>query len=211
MVGFPDSRNVIEPECQRCPALVACRERISWGTGPLDARVVVVGEAPGAGIPPEDAPDEDWRGGNWTGKAFTTRHSGRRIRQMLADAGYGDDAYYTNAVKCFPDGKDGSNREPTDEERETCRAHLETELDQIAPDVLVPAGKHATRSVFALAGRPLDGFLQCVLDRIDLSGVAPAVLPILHPSYQDVWIARLGYDPEEYQRAFGDTLDRLLG
>jgi len=48
---FPDRRHVLVDGCARCPALVDCRERISWGTGSLDASVFVVGEAPGAGDP----------------------------------------------------------------------------------------------------------------------------------------------------------------
>jgi len=211
MLEFPDSCNVLEPNCQRCPALADSRECISWGTGPLDASIVVVGEAPGTGLSPGEAPNERWRGGNWTGKAFTTRHSGQRIRRLLADAGYGNDAYYTNAVKCFPEGDDGSNREPTDEERATCRTHLETELDEIDPGVIVPAGKHATASVFALADRSLDGFLDCVLDPVDPASIDPAVLPVLHPSYQDVWIARLGYESDEYVTTVAERLDEFVG
>lgn len=72
---------------------------------------------PGAGDP--DA--EVWKGGNHTGCAYTSRHSGRRIRRLLADLGYAGDVYYTNAVKCFPEGEDGSNREPTAVERSNCR------------------------------------------------------------------------------------------
>ncbi len=94
----PSTRNVVEPDCERCPALVEHCECISWGTGPLDASIVVVGEAPGYGNPDADR----WQGGNWTGMAYTSRHSGRRIRRMLAEIGYGDETYYTNAVKCFP-------------------------------------------------------------------------------------------------------------
>ncbi|MFC6730178.1 uracil-DNA glycosylase family protein, partial [Natronoarchaeum mannanilyticum] len=162
--------------------------------------------------PPVDADaDDPWRGGNWTGMAFTTRHSGRRIRTLLAEAGYGDDAYYTNAVKCFPEGDDGSNREPTEQERANCRPHLQTEIERIDPDVLVPAGKHAAASTFVLADLTLDGFLDTVLDPVDSPEIDPAILPILHPSYQDVWIARLGYEHDEYVAAIGDALDRLTG
>ncbi len=211
MVEFPDSHNVLEPDCERCPVLADSRECISWGTGPLDARVVVVGEAPGAGLSPDEAPDARWRGGNWTGKAFTTRHSGQRIRRLFDNAGYGDDAYYTNAVKCFPEGDDGSNREPTDEERRTCRVHLDTELGEITPDVIVPAGKHATQSVFALTDRELDGFLDAVLSPVDPASIDSAVLPILHPSHQDIWIARLGYESGEYVTTFAERLDALVG
>lgn len=147
---YPTSRNVLEPGCTRCSVLADSRECISWGTGDLDASIVVVGEAPGRGTPDADR----WRGGNWTGKAYTSRHSGRRIRRLVADIGYGDDAYYTNAVKCVPvDPTDPtSNREPTPEERTNCRPHLLTELETVDPetsDLLYTKLKPVRTNVFA--------------------------------------------------------------
>jgi len=204
---FPDSRNVLEPDCARCPALAESRECISWGTGPLDATLMVVGEAPGAGNPDAD----DWRGGNWIGKAYTTRHSGRRVRQLVADAGYPDDCYFTNAVKCFPEGEDGSNREPTPEERANCRTHLQTEIDQVDPAVVLTTGKHATRTMLAFDGEELDGFVDNVLVPVRCDALGVTVLPLLHPSYQDVWTARLGYDDEAaYVAAVRETLADLV-
>ncbi len=220
--ALPDRRHVMAPGCRRCPALVSGRERISWGTGPGDADVIVVGEAPGYGNPEADR----WRGGNWTGKAYTSRHSGRRIRRLLADVGY-PDAYYTNAVKCFPASEEPrsseasgeaaskdetpTNREPTPGERERCRDHLLAEIDSVSPAVVLATGKHATTSVLAAEGRELDGFLDCVLEPIPLGGLGLTLLPILHPSYQDVWVARLGYEPEEYRTAVGEALEDLVG
>src|SRR6056297_2241704 len=114
----PDSRTLLEPDCSRCPALVESRECIAWGNGSLDADVMVVGEAPAYGNPDADR----WRGGNWTGLAYTSRHSGRAVRDLFADAGLApDDLYVTNAVKCFPTeecGGDGgeSDGRPTNRE-----------------------------------------------------------------------------------------------
>lgn len=208
MAEFPDTCNVLEPDCRRCPALVECRERVSWGTGPLDATVMVVGEAPGAGNP--DA--ERWRGGNWTGKAYTTRHSGRRVRDLVADAGYAGDAYFTNAVKCFPEAEDGSNREPTAGERANCRDHLDREIERVDPAVVLATGRHATRTMLAFDGDALDGFVDGVLDPVECEALGVAVLPLLHPSYQDVWTARLGYDGEdEYVATVAEAVDALVG
>lgn len=206
---FPTSRNVLEPDCVRCPALSDARERISWGTGDPDAAVFVVGEAPGYGNPEADR----WRGGNWTGMAYTSRHSGRRIRGMLERLGYGDDAYYTNAVKCFPaDPEDPTtNREPTPEERTNCRPHLLAELEAVDPTVVLATGKTATTTVLAAEDRTLDGFLERVLEPVWCERLAVHLLPILHPSYQDVWIGRLGYEPEGYLEAVGEALDELCG
>jgi uracil-DNA glycosylase family 4 len=201
----PDTALVLEPDCDRCPALVESRTCISWGTGPRDAGVMVVGEAPGAGDP--DA--ERWQGGNHTGMAYTTRHSGRRIRALFDRLGY--EPYYTNAVKCFPADGEGSNREPTAEEEENCRAHLERELNQIEPDVVVSTGRHATATMLAFEERALDGFLDHVLGPERLDSVDVWLLPILHPSYQDVWTARLGYEADAYERAVDETVASLVG
>ncbi len=208
----PDRRLVLEPGCERCPALVECRERIAWGAGPRDADVMVVGEAPGAGDPDADR----WRGGNWTGVAYTSRHSGRRIRETLVQAGY-PGAYYTNAVKCFPaadpdaDPGAATNREPTGEELAACRRHLLAELETIDPAVVVTTGTHATRSVLSAAGQTVDGFLDLVLDPVDCPDLGVRVLPLVHPSYREVWIGRLGYEYEEYVTAIGNRLDGIVG
>nr|WP_246084423.1 uracil-DNA glycosylase [Salinadaptatus halalkaliphilus] len=218
--AFPTDRTVLEADCDRCPALTDSRECISWGTGPQDARVVVVGEAPGYGDPDADR----WRGGNWTGKAYTSRHSGRRIRRLLETVGFGDDVYYTNAVKCFPasevprtsdasgetastDPADSpSNREPTPEERTNCREHLLTELEIVDPDVVLATGKHATKTMLAAENRSLDGFLETVLEPIACEELGVWLVPIFHPSYQDVWIPRIDHDPDSYIEAVGETL-----
>jgi uracil-DNA glycosylase family 4 len=201
----PETRTVVEPDCRRCPALAACRTEISWGTGPTDAAVMVVGEAPGAGDPARPL----WRGGNHTGMAYTTRHSGRRIRELFVRLGY--EPYYTNAVKCFPDDGEGSNREPTARERANCRAHLERELDEVGPDVVVATGRHATATMLAFEGRDIDGFVERVLTPERLPSLDASLLPIFHPSYQDVWIARRGDTPEEYEAEIGETLASLTG
>jgi uracil-DNA glycosylase len=212
-----DRRFVVEPDCRRCPALVASRTRISWGNGPPDADVVVVGEAPGAGDPAAD----DWAGGNHTGSAYTSRHSGRRIRDLVADLGYDDRTYYTNAVKCFPaegitadeagsvheDAAAGStNREPTDEELAACRSHLRSELAAVDPAVVVATGKHATRSLLAVEGKTLDGFLELICEPIDCPTLGVPVVPILHPSYQEVWLSRLDLSEAAYRERIVEHL-----
>ena len=212
---YPSSRHELVSECERCPALVASRERIVWGTGPADANVLVVGEAPAYGTPEADR----WRGGNWTGMAYTSRHSGRRIRALFEDLGY-PDAYYTNAVKCFPATTESpqpdaqarpTNREPTPEERERCCDHLLTEIETVDPTVVVTTGKHATATVLEAEGQALESFLETVLEPIQCADLGVTVLALLHPSYQDVWVARLGYDADGYRKAIGKRLDELCG
>lgn len=202
----PDSQHVLSASCQRCPELVSARNCISWGNGPLDASLVVVGEAPGAG----NSDAEQWQGGNWTGMAYTSRHSGRKIRALLADAGFGPDrCYFTNAVKCFPSDGEGSNREPTTTERKNCRPYLRTEIETVDPTVVVPTGKHATKSVLALADKQLNGFLDTVLDPIECPSLDTTVVPLIHPSYQNIWVERIGYTTETYQANVARILQSL--
>jgi uracil-DNA glycosylase family 4 len=208
----PEEQNPLADGCQRCPALVKGRECISWGNGPLDAALVVVGEAPGFGDPGADR----WRGGNWTGMAYTSRHSGQCIRELLADAGFGHDrAYFTNAVKCFPADPDDptTNREPTAEERANCRPYLREEIEQVDPSAVVSTGKHATASVLAFEGESVDergGFLESVLEPVDCRALKTTALPLLHPSYQEVWLSRLDHTRESYVAALRDVLTAIV-
>ncbi|WP_135365221.1 uracil-DNA glycosylase [Halosimplex halophilum] len=203
-VPDPDDRNALADDCRRCPALTESRECIAWGNGPPDATLVVVGEAPAAGDPDADR----WRGGNLTGLAYTSRRSGRKVRELVADAGHAGDAYYTNAVKCFPADPDdpGDNREPTAEERANCRPYLVEEVRGVNPDAVLATGKHATKSVLAVEGRELDGFLDSVLDPVECRELDATLVPLVHPSYQEVWIGRLGYTREEYVSAVRETV-----
>jgi uracil-DNA glycosylase family 4 len=199
----PDSKNVLAPGCERCPALADAREHISWGNGSLDADLVVVGEAPGAGTPEADR----WKGGNWTGMAYTARHSGRKIRDLFADLGFeNDELYFTNAVKCFPEGEDGSNREPSRKERANCRPYLEREIMDIEPRAVIGTGKHATTSLLAAEGHSIDGFLDSILEPVALGSLETTLVPVLHPSYQAVWLSRLDYTYESYLDAIAETL-----
>jgi DNA polymerase len=113
-------------------------------------------------------------------------------------------AYYTNAVKCHPP----ENRDPTAAERANCRSWLRAELDAVAPEVVLPTGKHATLSVLATLApeHELDGFLDAVLEPVETD--VATVVPLLHPSYQAVWRSRLGHTRESYVAALSDLLSR---
>ena len=197
----PETQHPLAENCERCPALVDARECISWGNGPADAEVMVVGEAPGAGDPEA----RRWKGGNWTGMAYTSRHSGRRVRELMAAVGH-PDAYYTNAVKCFPPDGEGSNREPTAEERSNCRPYLREEVEAVDPRVVVPTGKHATQAVLALEGKRIEGFIEDVLEPVDCPELGVRVVPILHPSYQAVWLPEIEHTVASYRAAIADLL-----
>ncbi|WP_435127167.1 uracil-DNA glycosylase [Halobaculum sp. D14] len=111
-------------DCKRCPALVDSRSRIVNGTGPVDADLVFVGEAPGA--------NEDEQGEPFVGR------SGTVLDDALRDAGLARrDVRITNCVRCRPP----ENRDPTTEELSNCRGYLAEELRRLDPELVVTLGK----------------------------------------------------------------------
>ena len=112
------------PACERCPALVESRSRIVDGVGPTDADLLFVGEGPGA------TEDEE-------GEPFVGR-SGDVLDEALRDAGLARaDVRITNCVRCRPP----DNRDPTTEELANCRGYLDTEIERLAPELIVTLGK----------------------------------------------------------------------
>lgn len=114
--------------CTACPQLVATRTEVVVGVAPEGARLLVLGEAPGA---QEDA----------TGLPFVGR-SGQLLDLLLAEVG-GDRARTAvlNTLKCRPP----DNRPPTRPESAACRGWTERQLDLAGPDLIVTLGLSATR------------------------------------------------------------------
>jgi len=100
------------------------------GVGPLDATVMVVGEAPGA--------EEIEQGEPFVGNA------GRRLDAFLEAAGIDREAcYLTNVVKVRPP----ENRAPRVGEVRDWRPVLAAELERVDPAVVVTLGNAATRAL----------------------------------------------------------------
>lgn len=145
--------------CTACPELTATRTRVVPGTVPAGARLLLLGEAPGA--------SEDQQGVPFVGR------SGQLLDLLLAEAGADRaEVGVLNTVQCRPPG----NRPPTRAESATCRGWTERQLALAAPAVVVALGLSAARWFLgrgvALAG--VRGRLH------DVGGVR--VLPTYHPS-----------------------------
>jgi uracil-DNA glycosylase family 4 len=150
-------------DCPRCARLVAFREtwrarEPGWHNapvasfGPLDARLLIVGLAPGL------------QGANRTGRPFTGDYAGDLLYATLTEYGFAtgtfaarpddglvlEDTRITNAVRCVP-----PENKPTGEEIRNCRDFLKAtiaEMPQLA--ALVALGRIAHDStVVALGGR----------------------------------------------------------
>jgi len=120
--------------CTRCP-LHRERKNPVPGEGPPDARVMVVGEAPGKA--------EDEQGRPFVGPA------GRLLNRLLELAGLKrEEVYITNVVKCRPPG----NRDPRPEEIAACSPYLEAQISIIKPLLIIAVGRIAGRTLYEMAG-----------------------------------------------------------
>jgi DNA polymerase len=115
--------------CTACP-LCEARSNAVPGEGPADARLVVVGEGPGA------TEDE-------TGRPFVGR-AGELLTEILAAVDLPrEQVYICNVVKCRPP----ANRKPVPSEIETCVPYLYRQLEIIGPRVILAMGGTAAETL----------------------------------------------------------------
>ena len=118
-------------DCTRCPLAYAGRHTIVFGDGDPGARLMFVGEGPGA--------DEDASGVPFVGKA------GQLLNNMINAMGLKrEEVYIANIVKCRPP----ANRVPEPVEANTCDPFLLRQMDVVQPQVVVALG--ATAAMYLL-------------------------------------------------------------
>ncbi len=116
--------------CTRCPELASTRRQTVFGVGDPAARIVFIGEAPGA--------DEDAQGEPFVGKA------GQLLNKIIeASQLQRDKLYICNILKCRPPG----NRTPAPPECANCREYLDGQLAIIDPDYIVCWGTVAAQNL----------------------------------------------------------------
>ncbi|MGB8650566.1 MAG: uracil-DNA glycosylase [Mycobacteriales bacterium] len=144
--------------CTACPELAATRSSVVVGSTPPGARLLVVGEAPGA---QEDA----------TGTPFVGR-SGQLLDRLLAEAGLPrPQVAVLNTVKCRPPG----NRVPSRLETASCRPWTAAQLDLLAPALVVTLGLSAATWFL---GRTTLSAVRGQVHEVD----GRRVLPTYHPA-----------------------------
>jgi DNA polymerase len=118
-------------DCTRCPLAYAGRRKIVFADGDPNARLMFVGEGPGA--------DEDEQGLPFVGK------SGQLLNNMIVAMGLTrEEVYIANVVKCRPP----ANRAPEPVEAGTCTPFLARQMDVVRPEVVVALG--ATAAMYLL-------------------------------------------------------------
>ncbi len=151
--------------CERC-ALAAGRSRVVVSRGNPRARLMVIGEGPGA--------QEDASGQPFVGRA------GQLLDQMLASVALDSnrDAYICNVVKCRPP----DNRKPTAAEMAACRPWLDPQIRLVDPAVILLAGATALEGVLGIKGGITRLRGQWMAGEGELLQ-GRWLMPILHPSY----------------------------
>ncbi len=116
-------------KCRKCD-LGASRTNAVPGEGAPDARIVFVGEGPGA--------DEDAQGRPFVGRA------GHLLDKVIQACGLKrSDVYICNVLKCRPP----ENRDPRPDEIISCLPYLQRQIEIIDPEVIVALGAHAARTL----------------------------------------------------------------
>jgi DNA polymerase len=160
-------------ECTRCK-LHEQRTKIVYGEGNPKAKLVFIGEGPGA--------DEDATGRPFVGRA------GQLLDKIIAAIGLKrDDVYIANVVKCRPPG----NRTPERDEIATCEQFLFRQLAFIQPEVIVALGSPAFQCLL----RTKDTITRARGNWRDWNGIK--VMPTFHPAY-------LLRSPEKKREAWDD-------
>ncbi|MEO7795513.1 MAG: uracil-DNA glycosylase [Thermoanaerobaculia bacterium] len=113
--------------CRQCK-LCTTRTQTVFASGDPHARLMIVGEGPGA--------EEDRQGLPFVGAA------GELLNKILSAIGLArDEVYVANIVKCRPPG----NRDPETDEVRACRGYLEKQIELVRPEVLVILGRVAAQ------------------------------------------------------------------
>jgi uracil-DNA glycosylase family 4 len=147
-------------DCTRCKLHAQGRKQIVFGVGNPNADLMFVGEAPGA--------DEDLQGIPFVGRA------GQLLTRIIEAIDLKrEDVYIANVIKCRPPG----NRNPEQDEVETCEPFLFQQIDIIKPKVIVALGTFAARALL----RTLDPISRLRGRVYEYRGAK--LIPTFHPAY----------------------------
>jgi|TARA_B100001059_G_scaffold193335_1_gene197028 DNA polymerase len=115
--------------CQECE-LAKTRNKVVFGKGNDNSEILIIGEAPGK--------EEDLTAEPFVGRA------GKLLTEILLSIKLTrDDVYITNTVKCRPP----ENRNPNNDEIESCASYLDQQIELISPKVIILLGKVAAERI----------------------------------------------------------------
>lgn len=135
MISTAPSLEVLREEvaaCTLCEELASTRTQTVFGVGNPDARLCILGEAPGA--------DEDRQGEPFVGRG------GQLLNKILAACKLErQDVYVMNILRCRPPG----NRNPSEGEAQNCRRFLERQIQLVDPEFICCMGAVPAQNLLA--------------------------------------------------------------
>jgi len=156
--------------CIRCPAMCERTAVLSDLNGPIDARVMFIGEAPGR------------KGADRTRIPFSGDQSGRNFERFLTSINLQrSEIFITSAALCNPRKATGANRRPTASELRNCSDFLRRTLALVDPAVIVTLGMVALEALKSLQYHELN--LRKDAGKIRLWN-GRLLVPLYHPSPQ---------------------------
>jgi uracil-DNA glycosylase len=170
--------------CNQC-SLGATRTKFVFGVGNPNAKMLIIGEAPGR--------DEDMQGEPFVGRA------GKLLDKILAAIELSrEDVYIANILKCRPPG----NRNPEPAEVEKCEPHLHEQIRAINPKIILALGRVAACNLLKnkLALKDMRARVLEYEGRKLVVTYHPAALlrnpNFKRPAWEDVQMAKKLYDEE---------------
>ena len=156
--------------CVRCSAMCGRTAVLSELNGPIDARVMFIGEAPGR------------KGADRTRMPFSGDQSGRNFERFLTSINLQrSEIFITSAALCNPRKATGANRRPTASELRNCSDFLRRTLALVDPAVIVTLGMVALEALKSLQYHELN--LRKDAGKIRLWN-GRLLVPLYHPSPQ---------------------------
>lgn len=162
------SLQAIARQVRRCNRCLLAQQRTTAvpGEGPPDARVMLLGEAPGM--------EEDLQGRPFVGNA------GQLLDRIIQACGLERTGLFvTNVVKCRPP----NNRQPRPEEIVSCLPYLHAQIRLIRPAIMVALGGHAARTLLNVQGPITQLRGQVYLCQVPGCPEKIKVVPTYHPAY----------------------------
>lgn len=159
-------------QCQRCQELADTRTQTVFGVGNPEAKIMFVGEAPGA--------DEDKQGEPFVGRA------GKLLDKIIEAAGLTrEEIYICNILRCRPP----QNRNPSPAEAANCREYLDAQIAIVDPDYIVCWGSVAAKSLLDVTtaiGKLRQKFFKYGRAKVACT-YHPSYLLRNPPAKKDVW------------------------
>lgn len=156
--------------CRRCAAMCDRSAVLSELNGPLTARIMFIGEAPGR------------KGADQTRVPFSGDQSGKNFDRFLSSIGLSrNDIFITSAALCNPRTESGANRKPSKTELKNCSEFLRRTFALIDPTIVITLGSVALEAIREI--QPHSLILKESAAKIhEWNG--RLLVPIYHPSPQ---------------------------